>query len=63
MTAKYPKTIIDESSGLEVPSVLYEAHQEGMRKVIDYLCEANNGLSISISGDKWGKKLKEWSIE
>jgi len=26
---KYPKTIIDEASGIEVPNSLYEAYQEG----------------------------------
>ena len=29
---KYPKTIIDETTGLEVPSELYKAYQDGIRE-------------------------------
>ncbi len=35
---------------------------EAIREVIRYLISPDNGLSIEMHGDKWGKQLKEWGI-
>ncbi len=34
----------------------------GMREVIRYLISEDNGLTIDLHGDKWGKQLKEWGL-
>jgi len=33
---------------------------EGRREVVKCLISDDNGLTITIYGDKWGAKLKEW---
>ena len=42
----------------EVADISFKA---GIKEVIDYLIQDDNGLVIQIKGDKWGKKLKEWN--
>lgn len=34
---KYPKTIIDEASGIELPNPKYEAYKEAVKDILDII--------------------------
>ena len=69
---KYPKTIIDECSGVEVPNELYKAYLEGVKEVVDSLdwestayqtIKGSPIIQLQVSEAEWEAKLKEWEIE
>jgi len=67
---KYPKTIIDECSGLEVPSELYKVYQDGQMSVVEWIESHKTGGILPSSGEifqtvimtSWQSKLKEWGL-
>jgi len=56
------KAIERERIGNISEDVFTNAKQAGIKEVVDYLLQDDNGLMIFIDGDKWGKKLKEWGV-
>lgn len=69
----YPKVLMDEVSGIEVPDIRHqlweEGHKAGIREVVEWVNSnipdslevwANLKTNILIKGDKWQAKLKEW---
>lgn len=63
---KYPKTVIDECSGVEVPNELYKAYLDGINDVVEWAEEESlttSGLLVHIHQDRWQAQKKMWGIK
>ena len=67
---KYPKMIIDECSGIEVPSELYKAYMVGIQEMVEWIRSdpSHNqdvgGIdAVVVFKEKWESKLKELELE
>ncbi len=60
---KYPKTIIDECSGTEVPNELYKAYQDGQISVVEWVND-HSIYEMWMKGNPcgWEKQQKEWGL-